>query len=111
MTFIGLRLKAARHTLKATDDTWTLEGVEERLNKRIRRNALAAYEQGKSMPPANKLAILADLYGKPAGWFLGEEAEPEWEFHAAKDMARLSSEDVREVEAFIRFKLSQRRGG
>ena len=65
--FIAERLKKCRQEKKfsQTDLMFALDKVD----LRICRPTLANWETGKTIPDANELAILANLFGKPIQYF------------------------------------------
>ena len=60
----GLRIRKLR-----LDKEWTIEDVARLLN--IGFSSIAKYERGEQQPPADKLAMLADLYGVSVDYLLG----------------------------------------
>jgi transcriptional regulator with XRE-family HTH domain len=98
---IGARLKAARDYLGLSQEL-----VAQRLD--VPRPAVSAMERGQRKVSSVELKQFARLYGKPLGYFLGEDDDPVLEsdevssalFRATR---QLSETDRRQVLQFAEF--------
>jgi transcriptional regulator with XRE-family HTH domain len=98
---IGKRLRAARDYLGLSQEL-----VAQHLD--VPRAAVSAMEHGQRKVSSVELRKLAHLYGRPVGYFLGDEEDPVLEadevssalFRAAR---KLSEADRRQVLQFAEF--------
>lgn len=98
---IGKRLRAARDYLGLSQEL-----VAQHLD--VPRAAVSAMEHGQRKVSSVELRKLAQLYGRPVGYFLGEEEDPVLEadevssalFRATR---KLSEADRRQVLQFAEF--------
>jgi transcriptional regulator with XRE-family HTH domain len=98
---IGRRLRAARDYLGLSQEL-----VAQHLD--VPRAAVSAMEHGQRKVSSVELRKLARLYGKPVGYFLGDEEDPVLDadeissalFRAAR---QLSDTDRRQVLQFAEF--------
>jgi Zn-dependent peptidase ImmA (M78 family)/DNA-binding XRE family transcriptional regulator len=65
---LSMRLQNARKA--AAMSTRTVAQRLERSGRSISHATIANYERGKTLPPLDVVAALADLYGLPVNWFL-----------------------------------------
>jgi transcriptional regulator with XRE-family HTH domain len=108
---IAARLKTAREYLGMSQDL-----VAKHLN--IPRPAVSAMERGQRKVSSVELKQLARLYGKPTGYFLGDEDDPVLEsdeisaalFRAARQLSETDRQQVLQFAEFLRNSPSAKRG-
>ena len=100
---IGARLRAAREYLGLSQEL-----VAQHLD--VPRPAVSAMERGSRKVSSVELKKLARLYGKPVGFFIGEESDPVLEadevstalFRAARQLSDSDRQQVLQFAEFLR---------
>ena len=87
-TVLATRLKRARQ-----DAGLTKEGAAKLVG--ISKASIDAYEQGRNMPPADRLRKLADIYGVSTDYLLGRVDQPDL------STGRMAVADLPAIERFM----------